>query len=160
MALECFLKLGDIKGESVKDGHKDEIEVLAWSWGMSQSGTTHMGTGGGAGKVNVQDISFTHYVDKGSPTIIQACCKGNHYPEATLTMRKAGGGSPLEYVVIKLSDVIITSVSTGGSGGEDLLTENVTLNFAKFEYSYQPQDNKGAKLGGAVKVTYDIAQNK
>lgn len=158
MAIDTFLKLGALKGESQVKGHEDQIQVLAWSWGMSQSGTTHHGTGGGAGKVNVQDLSFTHYVDSSSPPLMLACCKGTHYDEATLTMRKAGG-DPLPYLVIKLKDIIVTSVSGGGSGGEDQQTENITLNFAAFEVSYQPQDNKGAKKGGAIEIKYDIAKN-
>ena len=158
MAIDTFLKLGALKGESQVKGFEDQIQVLAWSWGMSQSGTTHHGTGGGAGKVNVQDLSFTHYLDASSPSLMLACCKGTHYPEATLTMRKAGG-DPLPYLIIKLKDIIITSVSGGGSGGEDQQTENVTMNFAAFEVSYQPQDNKGAKKGGAIEIKYDIAKN-
>lgn len=158
MAIDSFLKLGDLKGESQVKGFENQIQILAWSWGMSQSGTTHHGTGGGAGKVNVQDLSFTHYLDSSSPALMLACCKGSHYPEATLTMRKAGG-DPLPYLVIKLKDIIITSVSGGGSGGEDQQTENVTMNFAAFEVSYQPQDNKGAKKGGAIEIKYDIAKN-
>lgn len=158
MAIDSFLKLGALKGESQVKGYEDQIQILAWSWGMSQSGTTHQGTGGGAGKVNVQDLSFTHYLDSSSAPLMLACCKGTHYEEATLTMRKAGG-DPLPYLVIKLKDIIVTSVSGGGSGGEDMQTENVTLNFAAFEVSYQPQDNKGAKKGGAIEIKYDIAKN-
>jgi type VI secretion system secreted protein Hcp len=158
MAIDSCLKLGDLKGESVVKGFEDQIQLLAWSWGLSQTGTTHVGSGGGAGKVNVQDLSFTHYVDSASPSLILACCKGNHYKEATIVMRKAGG-DPLPYLTIKLTDLIVTSVSGGSSGGEDSQTENVTLNFAAFEYSYQPQDNKGAKKGGAIAVKYDIAKN-
>ena len=158
MAIDSFLKLGDLKGESVVKGFEDQIQLLAWSWGLSQTGTTHVGSGGGAGKVNVQDLSFTHYVDSASPSLILACCKGNHYKEATIVMRKAGG-DPLPYLTIKLTDLIVTSVSGGSSGGEDHQTENVTLNFSAFEYSYQPQDNKGAKKGGAIAVKYDIAKN-
>jgi type VI secretion system secreted protein Hcp len=158
MAIDTFLKVGDVKGESQVKGFEDQIQVLAWSWGMSQSGTTHIGAGGGAGKVNVQDLSFTHYVDAASPTLMHACCTGKHFPDATLTMRKAGG-DPLPYYTVKLKDLIVTSVSSGGSSGEDLLTENVTLNFASFEVAYQPQDAKGAKKGGAIEVKYDIAKN-
>jgi type VI secretion system secreted protein Hcp len=158
MALDTLLKLGSLKGEAVVKGFEDQIQILAWSWGMSQSGTTHIGSGGGAGKVNVQDLHFTHYVDSASPNLIKACCTGEHFDTAKLTMRKAGG-SPLDYVVLELTDIIVTSVSSGGSSGDDLLTENVTLNFAKFKYAYQPQDNKGAKKGGAIEATYDIAKN-
>jgi type VI secretion system secreted protein Hcp len=159
MAIDAFLQLGDLKGESPVKDFEEQIQLLAWSWGLSQSGTLHTGTGGGAGKVNVQDLSFTHFVDTSSPPIIHACCKGTHFEEAILTLRKAGGEA-LPYLVITLTDIIITSVSTGGSGGEDQQTENVTLNFAKFKYSYQPQDKTGAKKGGSIDVEYDIAANE
>ena len=85
MAVDAFLKLDGVKGESVSKGHQGEIDVLSWAWGLSQSGTTHSGTGGGAGKVNVQDISFTHYVDAATPNLIQACCTGKHFASAVLT---------------------------------------------------------------------------
>jgi type VI secretion system secreted protein Hcp len=158
MALDTFIKIGSLKGESVVKGFEDQIQVLSWSWGMSQSGTTHTAQGGGAGKVNVQDLTFTHNVDAASPNLVKACCTGEHFDTATLTMRKAGG-TALEYVTLTLTEVIISSVSMGGSGGEDLLSENVSLNFAKFKYSYQPQDAKGAKKGGAIEASYDIAKN-
>lgn len=158
MAVDMFMKLGDIKGESVDSKHKEEIDVLAWSWGMSQSGTTHMGGGGGAGKVNVQDLSFTKYVDASSNALILACCTGTHYPEAKLTVRKAGG-EPLEYIKLTMKEVIISSLSTGGSGGEDRLTENVTINFAEFKFEYQEQDDKGKPKGGAKEAGWNIAEN-
>ncbi len=158
MAVDMFIKIGDIKGESKDKEHKEEIDVLAWSWGVSNSGSAHMGGGAGAGKANVQDISFTKYMDAGSSALIEACCTGKHYDSATLILRKAGG-TPLEYLKITLTEVLISAVSTGGSGGEDRLTENVTLNFSKFKFSYQPQDDKGAKKGGTMDVIYDIAAN-
>jgi type VI secretion system secreted protein Hcp len=158
MAVDMFMKLGDIKGESTDSKHKEEIDVLAWSWSLSQSGTTHMGGGGGAGKVSVQDISFTKYVDASSNALILACCTGTHYPEALLTVRKAGG-DPLEYIKLTMKEVMITSLSTGGSGGEDRLTENVTLNFAEFKLEYQEQDEKGKPKGGAKEAAWNIAEN-
>ena len=160
MAVDMFLNIDNkkVKGESRDKSHADEIEVLAWSWGMSQSGTTHMGSGGGAGKVNVQDISFTHYIDKSSCDLMKACCNGTHFAKAVLTVRKAGG-TPLEYVIITIEEVLVTSVSTGGSGGEDRLTENVTLNFAKVKVQYQPQGPTGAKEGGVLEVGWNIPEN-
>jgi type VI secretion system secreted protein Hcp len=158
MAVDMFIKIGDIKGESRDDKHKDEIDVLAWSWGMSQSGTTHMGGGGGAGKVNVQDLSLTKYIDKASSNLMKFCCSGKHYPEALLTVRKAGG-SPIEYLKITMKEVLVSSVSTGGSGGEDRLTENVTLNFAEFKVEYTPQKADG-KAEAVIPTGYSIAENK
>ena len=158
MAVEAFLKLGDLKGESQIKGFEDQIQILSWSWGLSQSGTTHMGTGGGSGKVNVQDMSLTHYVDTASPNIVGACCQGKHFDEAVLLLRKAGGDEALEYLTITLTEVIVTSVSVGGSEGDPVIVENFSLNFGKFKYSYQPQDEKGAKGGGTVDYEGDIAK--
>ena len=117
------MKLGDVKGESKDSKHKDEIDVLAWSWGMSQSGNMHMGGGGGSGKASVQDLSVTKWVDKSSPILMLYAANGDHFSKATLVVRKAGK-TPLDYITIVMTKVLVTSVSTGGSGGEDRLTEN------------------------------------
>jgi len=157
MAVDMFIKIGDLKGESKDSVHKGLIDVLAWSWGMSNSGTTHTGGGGGAGKVNVQDLSLTKYIDLSSPDLMLACCNGKHFPTALLIVRKAGE-TPLEYLKITMTEVLVTAVSTGGSGGEDRLTENVTLNFAKVQVDYIEQTEKGT-AGGKPKMGWDIAQN-
>jgi type VI secretion system secreted protein Hcp len=157
MAVDMFIKIDDIKGESIDHKHKDSIQVLSWSWGLSQSGSTHSGPGGGSGKVNVQDLSFTKHVDTASPNLIKMCCNGKHFKSALLTVRKAGGAE-VEYLKIKLSDILISAVSTGGSGGEDRLTENVTLNFGKFEVTYTGQDKEG-KGGAAITTTWNIPGN-
>lgn len=156
MAVDMFMKIEGVKGETQDQAHKDEIDVLAWSWGMSQSGTTHMGPGGG-GKVSVQDISFTKFVDLSSTDLMVACCDGKRFDKVTLTVRKAGE-NPLEYLTIKMEKVIITSISTGGSGGEERLTENVTLNFAKVGVDYKSQDEKG-KQKDTKNMTWNIAEN-
>lgn len=157
MAMDMFIKIGAIKGESRDDKHKDEIDVLAWSWGMSNSGSAHVGGGAGAGKVNVQDLSITKYIDKSSTDLMLAACNGKHFPDALLIVRKAGE-KPVEYLKIKLTEVLITSVSTGGSGGEDRLTENVSLNFAKVEVEYTPQKQDGSS-DKTLTMGWDIAKN-
>ena len=157
MAVDVFLKLGDIKGESVDSKHKDEIDVLSWSWGMSNTGTTHLGGGGGAGKVSVQDLHITKYVDKSSPNLMLTCCNGKHFNDATLTVRKAGEDA-LEYLKITLKTVLVSSVSPGGSKGDERTMESVGLNFASFKVEYTPQDDKG-KAGGTVTAGWDIAKN-
>lgn len=157
MAVDMFLKLEGIKGESKDSVHKEEIDVLAWSWGMSNSGSAHVGGGAGAGKVNVQDLSFTKYVDLSSPSIMLAVANGKHITKATLVVRKAGE-HPLEYITIVMTECLVSSVSTGGSGGEDRLTENVSLNFAKVEVTYKEQMATG-KAGGAPEFKWDILGN-
>jgi type VI secretion system secreted protein Hcp len=157
MAVDMFMKITGVDGESKDKTHKKEIDVLAWSWGMSNSGSAHVGGGAGMGKVNIQDLSFTKYVDSSSPVLALACCNGTHYKEADLVVRKAGG-TPVEYIKIKLEEVLITGISTGGSGGEDRLTENISLNFGKVGLDYTPQDDKGAPLT-AIPMAWDITQN-
>jgi type VI secretion system secreted protein Hcp len=157
MAVDMFIKIDTVDGESRDKVHKKEIDVLAWSWGISNSGSAHVGGGAGAGKANIQDISFTKWVDSSTPKLLLACCDGKHFANATLVVRKAGE-KPVEYIKIKIEEVLITSISTGGSGGEDRLTENVTLNFAKVSVDYVPQDDKGA-AGTAIPMAWSIAEN-
>jgi type VI secretion system secreted protein Hcp len=158
MAVDMFLKIDGVKGEAQDSKHKDEVDVLAWSWGVSNSGSMHVGGGGGSGKANVQDLSFTKYVDKATPTLMLFSCNGTHIKEATLVVRKAGGDSPVEYLTIKMSDILVSSVSTGGSGGSDRLTENVTFNFSKVALDYVPQNAKGAPEA-KIPMTWNIATN-
>lgn len=157
MAVDILLKIDGVDGESVIDGHEDEIDVLAWSWGMTQSGSMHVGGGGGSGKVNIQDVSLTKFVDKASTNLMRACCNGEHLKEATLTVRKAGKDA-VDYVKIKMSPVLVTSLSTGGSGGEDRLTENLTLNFAKMEVGYTPQKEDGT-ADAEISLIWNIEKN-
>lgn len=163
MAVDMFLVFNasaKIEGESQDKVYqaKKAIDVLAWSWGMSQSGTFHGGGGGGAGKANFQDLSFTKYVDKGSPNLMLACAQGTHLDDATLVVRKAGGKAPVEYITIKMTEVMVTAVTTGGSGGEDRLTENVTLNFSEVLYTYKGQKKDGSEEAG-IDFKFDIAAN-
>ena len=158
MAVDMFIKIPGADGESVGNNHVGEIDVLAWSWGISQSGTMHMATGGGAGKANVQDLSFTKYIDKSSPKLQLLCLNGkNTSGDAILSVQKAGENA-VQYVKITMTDFIISSVSTGGSGGEDRLTENVTLNFATVKFEYTPQKADGT-ADTVVPYTWKIAAN-
>lgn len=159
MATDMFLKLGDIKGESGDQAHRDGIDVSEWGWGMSQSGSMHSGTGGGAGKVNMQNLSITKTVDKSSPNLMMACATGKHYPEARLTVRKAGGASAVEYLVITMKEVMIASYQSDAVTTKDVLSEMINLNFAKIEVSYQPQKSDGGKDGGAIKFGWNIREN-
>ncbi len=106
MATDMFLKLGDIKGESRDQTHRDEIDIANWAWGLSQEGSMHAGTGGGAGKVSVANLNLKKALDKSSPNLMMACASGKHYPEARLVVRKAGGPSAVEYLIITLKEVL------------------------------------------------------
>jgi type VI secretion system secreted protein Hcp len=159
MSMDQFLNItGEIEGESKDGSHTGEIDILAWSWGISNAGSFHVGGGGGSGKANFQDISFTKYLDKSSPTLQLFCANGDHFPTAVLTVRKSGK-KPLEYVVITMSNVLVTSVSTGGSGGEDRLTENVTFNFEQVEVKYTEQ-TAGGDPGAVKEFKWNIGANE
>jgi type VI secretion system secreted protein Hcp len=157
MASDIFAKLGDIKGESLDSKHKDEIEVLSYSWGVTNAGSMQHGTGGGEGKATFHDLSFVHNIDKSSPVLMQACATGVHLKEATITHRKAGKAQH-EYLVVKMNDVIITGVTHGGSGDSGH-TENVSLAFAKVAVEYKPQKADGS-LDAGIHFKYDLKAQK
>jgi type VI secretion system secreted protein Hcp len=156
MASDIFAKLGDIKGESLDSKHKDEIEVLSYSWGVSNAGSMAHGSGGGEGKATFHDLSFVHKIDKSSPNLLLACATGTHLKEATITHRKAGKEQH-EYLIVKLNDVIITGVTHGGSG--DGHSENVSISFAKVDFQYKAQKADGS-LDAPVNFKYDLKSNK
>ncbi|HTS61413.1 MAG TPA: type VI secretion system tube protein Hcp [Candidatus Acidoferrales bacterium] len=160
MAFDAFLKLDGIKGESTDSKHKDEVDVLSFSWGAHQTSSHATGTGSGSGKVDVQPFSFVHKIDKSSPILFQKCCTGEHIASGLFTVRKAGG-TQLEYLKIKLSDVLISSIRPGGSshGADDIPLEEVSLTFDKVEVDYQPQGPKGDAQGGPVHGGWDLKQN-
>jgi type VI secretion system secreted protein Hcp len=155
---DIFAKIGGIKGESLDSKHKEEVEVLSWSWGVSQSGSIVQGGGGGAGKAAFSDFNFTHLIDKASPLLLKACATGEHIKEATITVRKAGKGQQ-EFLIIKMNDVIITGVSMSGAGDASSTAEYVALQFAKVDLEYKPQKADGS-LDAGIHFKYDIKANK
>ena len=154
-AVDYFLKIDGIDGESKDDKHKGEIDIQSWSFGASQSGSM-AGGGGGAGKVSMQDFSITKSMDKSSPKLFEALATGKHLKEVKLVLR---GSSSVEYLTVTLTDVMISSYSTGGSSGDDRPTESVSLNFAQIKMSYVEQDASG-RAGAAVEFGWDLKTNK
>jgi type VI secretion system secreted protein Hcp len=157
-AVDYFLKLNGVDGESGDAKHKGEIELESWSFGATQSGTSGHGGGAGAGKVQMQDFHFVMKVNKASPKLLEKCATGEHIKDAILTCRKAGGEQQ-EYLKYKFTDVLVSSYQTGGSGGGPVPMDQISLNFTKIEVEYKEQDNKG-QLKGAVKAGYDVKANK
>jgi type VI secretion system secreted protein Hcp len=157
---DIHLKLGDIKGESTDDKHKDEIDVTAFNWSVSNAGSMSQGGGGGKGKALFTDIEFVHPVDKASTALWKACSTGEHMGEGTLTAAKSGKG-PQDFLVIKMNDIIVTSVSTSGNGGSGSceVFETVRLQAAKVDFEYKPQKSDGS-LDAGSHFKYDIKANK
>jgi type VI secretion system secreted protein Hcp len=160
MASSIFAKIGSIKGESRDARHKDEIDVLSWSWGVSQTGSSgHVGGGMGAGKTTLEDLTFTHHLDKASPLLMKACATGQHLPEAVITASRAAGGAAQDYLIITLTDVLVRMVSTSASAEADASLESVVLGFTKVDLQYKPQKADGT-LDAAIPFTFDVRANK
>ncbi len=157
MATDIFAKIGDIKGESVDAKHKDEIEVLSFSWGVTNSGSAGSGSGSGAGRATFQDLSIVHGIDKATPALLKACATGLHIKDATITHRKAGKGQQ-EYLIIRLNDVTITAVSHAGAEDQPY-AESVSLKFAKVDLEYKPQRLDGT-LDEGLHFKFDLKANK
>lgn len=159
MAVDYFLKLEGIDGESADHKHKGEIELESWSFGATQTGAHGAGGGGGSGKVAMQDFHFVMKCSKASPKLFLACAGGDHIKKAVVVARKAGGEQG-EYLKYTFTDVLISSFQTGGSShGDAIPTDQISLNFAKIELEYKEQKADGT-FGGPIKAGYDVKANK
>jgi type VI secretion system secreted protein Hcp len=141
---DMYLKLDGVDGEAKDTDHTNEIEIMSFSFGVSNQGSGAIGVGSGASKARVNDVTVMKYVDKASPGLFQNCCIGKSFKSATLTVRKAGGDKPVNYLVYNMDEVFITNVSTSGSDGGGIATESVSLNFAKITVTYTEQNADGS----------------
>lgn len=159
MASDMFLKVEGADGESEDSKQKGWIDILSWSWGEVQTGSAGKGGGSGVGKVDMQDFSFSKYLDKSSPKLMLFCANGKHIPTVEFLARKAGGEQE-KYMTVKMSDVIVSSFQTSNSSGSGSLpVESISINFSKIEMEYFQQDSKG-KTASAGKVNWDVKTNK
>lgn len=156
-AVDYFLKIDGIEGESHDKKHKGEIDLLSWSWGATNSGSMAGGGGGGSGKVSMQDFHFVMKVNKATPKLILACASGQHIKKAVLTCRKAGTDQQ-EYLLYTFSDLLVSSYQTGGSGGDLLPSEQISFNYSKMEVEYKEQKPDGS-LAGPIKAGWDLKSN-
>ena len=154
--MSIFARIGTIKGESRDARHKDQIDVLSWSWGVSQSGTAGQGGGGvGAGKASFQDIHFTCPVGKASTNLALSCASGKHIKKAVLFVRKQGE-TQQDYYVLTLEDLLVSSYQSGdAAGGSSIPTDQFSLNYAKIKYEYKAQKADGS-LEAPRTMTRDI----
>lgn len=158
-AVDYFLKIEGIKGESHDAKHKDEIELESFSWGETNTGSMAAGGGGGAGKVQMQDFHFVMKMNKASPLLLLACASGQHIKQAILTCRKAGKEQQ-EFLKITFTDLLCSSYQTGGSSGSDVIPmDQVSLNFTQMKMEYKPQKADGT-LDAAVTAGWNLKQNK
>jgi type VI secretion system secreted protein Hcp len=157
MPTDIFAKLGDIKGESQDSKHKDEIEVLSFSWGLTNPPGPGGGGGGGGSKATFQDLSIVHAIDKASPLLMKACATGLHLKDGTITHRKAGKGQQ-DFLIVKMNDILITGVSHSGTSDQPA-SETVTMAFAKVDFEYKPQKADGS-LAAGIHFKFDLKANK
>lgn len=156
MALEAFLKVAGIDGESTKKGFEKQIELEHFAWTVSQNATMHSGTtGGSSGKATVTDISFGKKLDKSSPSLLQGCLKGTHYKEVILTLRKVTGDVQMPFLIYTMNDCIFSLYSTSGGPHSEELIESMAINFARIKMEYAVQDARGVKAGNNT-ATWDI----
>jgi type VI secretion system secreted protein Hcp len=159
----AYIKFDGVDGESVSVDHKDWIIIESMSWGVIGPVT---GTGGGSGKVSLQDFSITHRIDKASPKLFLMCATGQTIPTVTLSVTRMVGGAEVGYYKVVLKDVLISSISganTPGAGGTatsgDRPQESLSLNFTKIEFKYTPIDDvTGAQ--GPTETSGEIAAER
>jgi type VI secretion system secreted protein Hcp len=163
MAFDAFLKIDGIPGESTDDKHKDWIEILSFSHGMTQpaSATASSAGGGTAERVNLQDLQIAKHLDKASPKLYELCCSGKHIANVTIELCRAGGDK-LKYMEVKMDQVIISNVAPGGhsQGTDGFPTENVSFNFGKIKWTYTQQKRADGTGGGNVTGGWDLTANK
>lgn len=160
MVSTIFCKIDGIKGESTDANHKDEMELLSFSHGVSQprSATASTAGGGTTGRCNHTDFSIVKALDSASPILNGQCCSGKHIASIVITLRRADGDKSVPYMVYKLSDVVISSVSIGGHS-DGVPTESVTFNYAKIEWEYTKQARAGGAGAGKTNGTWDLTKN-
>jgi type VI secretion system secreted protein Hcp len=164
MATNIYLKIEtpDIKGESTDSGHKEQIEILSWSHGVSQTTSPTRSTAGSGTveRANHQDLTFSKYADISSTDLIKSCWAGTHHNKVTIAQFRSAGnaGADVEFLSIELEDVVISSYSIGAGSG-DLPIETISLAYGKVTYKYDPADEKTGKSAGSKPVSHDLKTN-
>jgi len=156
-AVDYFLYIDNVQGESEDATHKGEIEIENWQFGETQQGKSTMGSGASAGRVSMQDFRFTKRVDNATPKLLLLCANGQHIKKAILTARKAGT-VPQEYLKVAFHDCMISNFQSTGAAKDEVPREQIAFNFIAFDMEYREQLADG-NLGGSVKSGYDLKQN-
>lgn len=153
-----FLKFSAIKGDSVVAGHKDEIEVLSFTHGVSIPVTGDVSNKQRtSGRPNLRDMTITKFVDNATPTLYQSCCEGKVVGEVKLTVTRNDDGKVLDFMIYTMKDVVISSVSVGGSGSGKP-TENITLNYSHIKWEVLVQKQSGGE-SGSLSGVWDLVTN-
>lgn len=152
MPTDTHIKFDGVDGESEHKDHKGEIDVLSWSWSVSNASNV-AGGGSALSTASPGEFNFMHGYDKASPVLSKKCAQGIHFPSVVVTARKSGDGQK-DFLKVTMKEVFITSVSPTGSKGGDLM-ESVSMSYGAIEFGYKPQDGKGG-MGGEVKFGWNV----
>ena len=155
---DFYIKLEGIDGESKDSKHAKWVDALSWSYAVNQTSSMHSGGGGGTGKASFNDLSFVHYIDRASPTLMKYCASGKHIPKVTLSCCKSGDGSQ-EYMKVTLTDCIVTGIAPSGDPNDPRVMESVGLSYAKILVEVKEQNADGS-MGATVEGQWDVKQNK
>lgn len=155
---DFYIKLEGINGESKDSKHKDWIDVLTFSYGVSQSSSMFSGGGGGVGKASFDSLTFSHYVDRATPNLFKYCAAGKHIPKVEVSACKAGDGSQ-EYMRVILNDVLVTHAGPTGSTEDSRVRETVSLSYAKIEIQVKEQNADGSMKSNVI-GTWNVKENR
>lgn len=158
MAIDMFLKVEGVTGESKDSNHTGWTDITSFSWGASQPGNMSVGGGGGAGKVNFNDLHVNALIDKSTTAILKHCASGKHLTKVELSVCKAGG-QQVEYSRITLEDVLVTSVQYTGADNGDTVGVTYAFQAAKVKQQYWEQTTSGGK-GAESSAGWNIKENK
>lgn len=158
--MDCYIQMDGIKGEATDSEHKDWIEALSWSHGITQtaSATTSSAGGGTTSRTDHADWTFSHHLDMASPLLYQAASSGKHISNVKIEMFRASGEKRVKYMDITMTEVVITHVAPTSSG--DFPDESVSMNYATIKWTYTLQQRKDGSQGGQTTGGWDMAQHK
>jgi type VI secretion system secreted protein Hcp len=165
MAYDAFMWLKggapEANGETTDKTYKDKkaFEIYSFSFGASNPTTIGSATTGMAGgKVSISSFNIMKKTDSSSPAMFLNCAKGQHFTEAHVALRKAGG-TPFVYLEYDFTEVFVESIQWSGSaGGDDTPTESVSFAFGKVDIKYTPQKDKG-EAGTPIPASWDLRAN-
>jgi type VI secretion system secreted protein Hcp len=156
VADQAFLQLDGVEGEAAADGFAKQIEVLSWSWGVSNpAAVAGAGTALSAGRASVGEIQLMKTTDTATPKLFQNAASGKHIPKGVLTMRREGAGG-FSYLRVTLEDVVVTAYQVSASSERP--TESVSLAFGKVLIEYRYMDASG-KPSNWIPACWDLATN-
>lgn len=158
MAFTGFLKIPDIDGESKRAEHEDEIDVFGVTWGVEGSQSASIARGRRRRRAEIEDLTLDKAVDASSPYLFHAAARGKSFEEMVLSVRKDSGEAHLDYLVITMTNAMITDYAMYHEKEEegDQICETIAISAesVSFKYVVQADDHSA---GDEHEIEYDIA---